>query len=167
MASFRALLAILLAAVFPAALFTASPSAQFRLGREDRHFLEELERRAFRYFWEHSDRATGVARDRARTGGEPREANRANVGSIAATGFALTSYCIAAEEKWIAVAEARDRVRGTLRFFAERAPREHGWFYHWLDSSTGERIRNSELSSIDTALLMGGVLTARQCFHGD
>ena len=55
----------------------------------------------------------------------------------------------------------------TLRFFAERAPQEHGWFLHWMDSATGERRWQSEFSSIDTALLLAGVLTARQCFRED
>src|SRR3712207_9439633 len=63
--------------------------------------------------------------------------------------------------------EAKRRVLTTLRFFAERAPQEHGWFLHWMDSETGERRWNSETSSIDTALLLAGVLTARQFFRED
>jgi hypothetical protein len=54
-----------------------------------------------------------------------------------------------------------------LRFFADRAPSEHGWFYHWLDVETGERRWKSEVSSIDTALLVAGALTARQYFADD
>src|SRR5206468_4089121 len=75
--------------------------------------------------------------------------------------------CIAAEHRWIARDAARTRVLTTRRFFAEKAPREHGWFYHWLDSQTGERVWKSEVSSIDTALLLAGVLTARQYFRND
>ena len=55
----------------------------------------------------------------------------------------------------------------TLRFFANQAFQEHGWFYHWLDTKTGERRWKSEVSSIDTALLLAGVLTARQYFRDD
>jgi hypothetical protein len=58
-------------------------------------------------------------------------------------------------------------VRLTLRFFAARATEEHGWFYHWQDQPTGARRWRSEISSIDTALLLAGVLTARQCFRED
>jgi hypothetical protein len=89
------------------------------------------------------------------------------VASIAATGFALTSYCIADERKWISPAEARTRTRRTLDFFANRAFHKNGWFYHWLDQKTGERRWRSEASSIDTALLLGGVLSVRQCFADD
>ncbi len=94
------------------------------------------------------------------------EAHR-DVASIAATGFGLTALCIAADRRWLDPHEARDRVRVTLRFFAARATNFHGWFYHWMDARTGERRWNSEVSSIDTALLLGGVLTARQAFHND
>jgi hypothetical protein len=59
------------------------------------------------------------------------------------------------------------RVRTTLRFFASRAFHKNGWFYHWIDARTGERRWQSEVSSIDTALLVAGVLTAGQYFRED
>jgi hypothetical protein len=90
-----------------------------------------------------------------------------NVASIAATGFGLTSICIAAERRWINAKEARQRVRTTLRFFANVAFHKNGWFYHWIDAKTGERRWNSEVSSIDTALLLAGVLTVRQYYKND
>ncbi len=58
-------------------------------------------------------------------------------------------------------------MRATLRFFATRARHERGWFYHWMDTATGERRWQSEVSSIDSALLLAGVLTARQKFRED
>jgi hypothetical protein len=141
----------------------------------DDQFLEDLSRRSFQFFWEFSDPDTGLTRDRAKTDGTPYDnQNRRDIGSIAATGFALAGLCIAAERGWVKPDEARTRVRNCLRFFADHAPREHGWFYHWMNVKTGERTgvqqnseKKSELSSIDTALLMGGILTARQYFHKD
>jgi hypothetical protein len=62
-------------------------------------------------------------------------------------------------------AAIRDRVRQTLRFLARRLPNEHGFFYHFIDIETGERVWNCELSSIDTSLLLCGVLTVRQHFN--
>ncbi len=135
--------------------------------RTDDAFLEDLSHRTFRYFLEQSDPKTGLVLDRVRTDGSPADENHRNVASIAATGFGLTALCIAAERRWIQPSDARERVRNTLRFFAERALKEHGWFYHWLDVNTGERKWKSEVSSIDTALLIGGALTARQYFHED
>ncbi len=133
----------------------------------DEEFLEDLERRSFQYFWEQSDAQTGLVLDRARTDGLPHDERHRNVASIAATGFGLTAICIAAERGWIKPHEARARVRSSLSFFAERAPHKRGWFYHWMDWRTGARAWNSEVSSIDTALLLSGILTARQYFSDD
>jgi len=93
--------------------------------------------------------------------------NHRDVASIAATGFGLTALCIAAERRWITTDEARQRVRTTLRFFRHKAFQKNGWFYHWMDAKTGERRWQSEVSSIDTALLLAGILTARQRFSDD
>ena len=130
-------------------------------------FINDLQQRSFRYFWEQADPNTGLVPDRARMDGSSLDENHRNVASIAATGFGLTSLCIAADRNWIPRNDALDRARNTLRFFDARAFQQRGWFYHWLDSRTGERRWNSEVSSIDTALLLAGVLTARQCFASD
>lgn len=130
-------------------------------------FIDDLQQRSFRYFWEQANPQTGLVPDRARMDGSPLDTTHQNVASIAATGFGLTSLCIAADRGWISKAEALERTRNTLRFFDTRAFQQRGWFYHWLDAKTGERRWNSEVSSIDTALLLAGVLTVRQCFRDD
>ena len=127
-------------------------------------FIDDLQQRSFRYFWEQADPQTGLVPDRARMDGSPLPPSHLNVASIAATGFGLTGLCIAAERKWIDREQALERVRNTLRFFAARAFHQRGWFYHWLDAKTGERRWKSEVSSIDTALLLGGVLTVAAIF---
>jgi hypothetical protein len=135
----------------------------------DEAFLEDLSRRSFQYFWDHGDPHTGLVLDRAHTNGEGhREGeNSYGIASSAATGFGLTALCIAAERGWVGRREALERVQTTLRFFAGRAEQMHGWFYHWMDQRSGERRWKSEFSSIDTALLLAGVLTARQYFRTD
>jgi hypothetical protein len=130
-------------------------------------FLEDLQQRSFRYFWEQADPNTGLVPDRARVDGSTLPASHQNVASIAATGFGLTALCIAADRNWVDQVQVRERARNTLRFFDARAFQQHGWFYHWMDAKTGERRWNSEVSSIDTALLLAGVLTVRQCFRDD
>ena len=130
-------------------------------------FLNDLQQRSFRYFWEQADPQTGLVPDRARIDGSSLPSSHQNVASIAATGFGLTALCLAADKGWVQQAQARERTRNTLRFFAARAFQQRGWFYHWMDAKTGERRWNSEVSSIDTALLLAGVLTARQCFRDD
>ena len=131
--------------------------------------MEDLERRAFLFFWEHSDPKTGLTLDRAHTNGTSPQQNDTHyrIASIAATGFGLSGICIAADHGWITHQEAIERTKNTLEFFADRAINKNGWFYHWMDAATGERRWNSEISSIDTALLLGGVLTAKQCLGDD
>ncbi|MFB3828055.1 MAG: glucoamylase family protein [Bryobacteraceae bacterium] len=145
-----------------------------KLSSEDDRFLEDLSRRSFQYFWEHTDPETGITRGRAKADGAPYDPVRRDIGSIAVTGFGLAGLCIAAQRGWVRPDEARTRVRNALRFFADHAPQEHGWFFHWMNVKTGQRsgvletsAKKSELSSIDTALLMGGILTARQYFKKD
>jgi hypothetical protein len=139
----------------------------YQLTQSDQTFLEDLSKRSFQYFWEQADAGTGLVLDRARTDGSPSDENHREVASIAATGFGLTALCIAAERGWIPREQARKRVLATITFLADKAPREHGWFYHWMNFKSGARAWRSEISSIDTALLMAGVLTARQAFIDD
>ncbi len=145
----------------------AQNNSQQSFSARDEVFLEDLQRRSFQYFWEQSGAATGLVLDRTRTDGSPADENHRAIASIATTGFGLTGLCIAAERGWVKRDAARERVRTTLRFFAERAMQEHGWFYHWMDVNTGERKWKSEVSSIDTALLVAGALTAKQYFRED
>ncbi len=137
------------------------------LSVEDDALLEDLSKRSFMFFWEQADLETGIVRDRARTDGSPVEGKSRDIGSIASVGFGLTGLCVAAERGWVPRTAAVDRTRTTLRFFAERMEHQRGWFYHFVNIRTGAREWKSELSSIDTALLLAGVLTVRQCFAGD
>jgi hypothetical protein len=143
------------------------------LSAEDDEFLDALSQRCFRYFWDYTDPGTGLTRGRCRADGAPYAENRRDIGSIAVTGFGLAGLCIAASRGWITHGEARARLRSALHFFTYDAPREHGWFYHWMNVKSGRRTgvletsEKSELSSIDTALLMGGILAARGYFRHD
>jgi hypothetical protein len=150
------------------ALVASHPGGDdFDLSPADVALLEYLSRRAFMFFWEQADPETGIVRDRARTDGEPPDQQAREIGSIATVGFGLTGMCIAAERGWLPRRQTVDRTRTTLRFFAGRMQQEHGWFYHFVNLHTGAREWRSELSSIDTALLLAGVLTARRCFADD
>jgi hypothetical protein len=130
----------------------------------DERFLGELERCACLFFWEQASPATGQILDRARidlNGAlDPRR-----MSSIAATGFGLTALCIADSRNYVPHAQFVERVRATLDFHLNKLPEVHGFFYHFNDIETGARIGNCELSSIDTSLLLCGVLTARAYFH--
>jgi hypothetical protein len=120
------------------------------------HLLDEVERRACRYFFEMADPDTGLVLDRALTNAP----YAASVASIAATGFGLSALAIADSRRYLDHDKAEARTRTTLKFLCERAAQEHGFFYHFVDSSTGERIWKSEASSVDTAWLLCGTLHA-------
>ena len=87
--------------------------------------------------------------------------------SIAATGFGLTGLCIADHRGWEDKRKIRERVKNTLRFVATRVPQAHGFFCHFLNFQNGERAFQSEVSSIDTALFICGVLTCKAYFDDD
>ena len=144
----------------------ASPADPPPLSTSDDEFLDDVSRRAFGYFLEQADASTGLVFDRARADGARPAGASSNVASTAATGFGLSALAIGARRGWIDAPAARKRVSATLRHFAEAATHVHGWFYHFQDAASGQRVWQSEVSSIDTALLLAGVLTARQAFDG-
>jgi hypothetical protein len=154
-------------AAAPSAPATPSAPSAHVLSPQDRDFVEDLEHRGVMYFWEQADHGTGLVLDRASADGGRAKGPSRDIASIAATGFGLSAICIGAKRGWIPRDQAIERVRTTLRFFAERADQEHGWFYHWMDVSSGERKWDSETSSVDTAFLLAGVLTAAQFFSSD
>ncbi len=139
----------------------------FRLTRADDAFLDDMERRACLYFVEQAGAESGQVLDRAAFYGNGGRIDPRPMASIAATGFGLTALCIGDRRGYLSHASARAQVLRTLRFHAEDLPHEHGFFYHFNDVTTGKPFAFSEVSSIDTALLLCGVLTARAHFASD
>jgi hypothetical protein len=121
--------------------------------------------KAFAFFWNETHPETGQTKDRARNLLSA-PADTYTVASIASTGYMLASLCIGAERGWVSRREAEERALTSLRFLAETMPSKEGFYYHFTDWRTGERVWKSELSSIDTALLMQGALVAGQYFGG-
>lgn len=127
--------------------------------------LDTLSRRTFDFFWERSPATTGLTPDRWPT---------QSFSSIAAVGFALTAYGIGAEQGYVSREAAAERTLTTLRFFHQlpQGPEAagtggyQGFFYHFLDPVSGVRFQTVELSTVDTALLMAGVLFCQQYFDG-
>jgi hypothetical protein len=130
------------------------------LSPQDDQFLDELERAEFQFFLEQANPETGLVKDRCNVRGN----DTTTVASVAATGFGLTALCIGEKRKWISLHDARDRVLTTLRSLWRKLPNHRGFFFHYADVNTAARLWDSEVSSIDTAILLCGVLTCRQYF---
>ena len=128
-------------------------------------YIDATARLAFDYFWEQANPANGLVKDRSTPG---------SASSIAAVGFGLSAITIAADRGWITRDQAVGRTLATLEFFATCPQGEaasgvcgyRGFFYHFLDMQTGNRQGTNELSTIDTALLLGGVLHASRYYDG-
>lgn len=128
--------------------------------QDQESFLEEVEKANFLFFWEEANPYTGLVKDRTQANGP----DARDVASIAATGFGLTALCIADRRGWQETKKLQERARATLRYLWKEAAHEHGFFLHWMKMHSGERAFNSEVSSIDTALLLCGILTCRAHF---
>jgi hypothetical protein len=133
----------------------------------DAALLDDVERRSFQFFWDLADPRTLLIPDRAPT---------PSFSSIAAVGFGLTAYGIGAERGYVTRAAAAERTLATVRSLLamKQGPEPRGisgykgFFYHFLDMRTAERFKTVELSTVDTSLLMAGVLFAQSYFdRGD
>jgi hypothetical protein len=128
-------------------------------------FLDYLQQANFDYFWYAANPNNGLVPDRSTTG---------SACSIAAVGFGLTAIGIGIDHGWISRTQGVTRVIATLNTFLNgpQGPGTtgvigyNGWFYHFLDMNTALRSPGSELSSIDTVLLLSGILYCKQYFNG-
>ena len=166
----RAVAAILTrVAAAPAALAQAESTAQKITvatppGATNDVLLDTLQHKAFAFFWNESHADTGLTKDRARNFDDP---DTFDVASTASTGYALAALPIGVERGWVTRNAAQERALQTLRTVYDKLPSNHGFFYHFIHWKTGARVWNSELSTIDTALLLLGALTAGQYFKGE
>jgi hypothetical protein len=124
-------------------------------------FLDQIQQATFLFFWEQANPTTGLVKDRALAAG----GDSSTVASIAATGFGLTALCIGHSRGYGDAAQIQTRVTNTLTFLLNQFANVNGFFYHFVDMNTGDRVWSSEVSSIDTSILLCGVLTCRQYFQ--
>ncbi len=143
------------------------PVGTFTPSAADISFLDDLERQGCLYFWEQASPTTGQVLDHAANNLAGQMDPTTTQASIAATGFGLTSLCIADQRGYLpnaTHAQIVERVRATLSFHLNSMPDENGFFYHFNDVNTGQPLSGTEVSSIDTAWLLCGILTAQAYF---
>jgi hypothetical protein len=127
---------------------------------DEEALLNDIEHACFSFFWEQAGKVTGLIKDRTNV----RNQDRTVLASIAATGFGLTALCIGHKRGFVSYSAARDRAVTTLRSLANWQPNHRGFFFHFVNVDTGERVVDSEVSSVDTAILLCGILTCRAHF---
>jgi hypothetical protein len=124
---------------------------------DDESLLDEIQKRTFMYLWKEVNPENGLVKDRS-TEDSP--------SSIAAVGMALSAIPIGIERGWITYDQGYERALTTLKTFVEgKVEGLNGFFYHFVNMNTGKREWQCELSSIDTALLVAGALTAGSYFE--
>ncbi len=134
------------------------------LSPKDDAFLDMIEKKAFLFFQEGQNMTTGLFLD-ASGGGDA---------SIAACGMGLTALCVGASRGWMAPDMAEKRALMGIRAFLRTADGglgaaegKWGFFFHFLDPETGKRAHDSEISTVDTAILLAGAITAGEYFGGE
>lgn len=128
----------------------------------DEAFLNDLESRTIKYFYSETNPATGLIPDGALANG----GSNGSASSIAAIGFGLSALTIADQRGFLTHTEAYQRALTTVNFLYNNAAHVNGFYYHFLNTTTGARSGTSELSTIDTALLMAGVLNVAAYWSG-
>ncbi|TCV92827.1 hypothetical protein EC912_106166 [Luteibacter rhizovicinus] len=129
--------------------------------------IADLEKRTFQWFWDSANPSNGLIPDHYPTD---------SFASIASVGFGLTAYGVGVERGYVTRQQAIERTLTTLRFFNNSAQNDsedgatgfHGFYYHFLDMQSGKRFaRWVEVSTVDTTLLLGGVLFAQSYYDRD
>ncbi len=144
-------------------VFKSNGKINYHLSNDDVKLLDSIQYRSFLYFINESNSETGLIKDRSASWAPA---------SIAAIGFALPSYAVGVERNWISRHEAAKITLNTLKFFLNsvqspdtNATGYKGFYYHFLRMNSGTREWNCELSSIDTGLLMMGIIFARNYYN--
>jgi hypothetical protein len=138
---------------------------QVELSKIQRDMLDDLQNKSFAYFLEQCNPANGLVADSTWEN---------SPASIAAVGFSLPVYAVGVEHGWMRREEAVERTLSVLRFFSKNGggpqPDElgaQGFYYHFLDMQTGQRLGQCEISTIDSAILIAGMLAAGAYYQDD
>jgi len=143
---------------------TVFPAELLKL--DDAALLEAVARQTFRFFWEGAEPASLMARDRTATDKDPPD----DLVAVGGTGFGVMALVVAVERGWVSRADALSRFSHMLGVL-EGAERHHGAYPHFLHGRTGQTIpfgpKDDGGDLVETALLMMGLLAARQYFAED
>ncbi|MFU8843434.1 MAG: glucoamylase family protein [Bacteroidales bacterium] len=146
-------------------VFKSQGAIDYPLSEEDEQMLDSIQKKTFLFFLHEHHPEWGILKDRAAEWAPS---------SIASTGFGIPAFAIGAEREWITREQAAQITLNILNFFMNsdqstdpNGDGYKGFYYHFLKMDTGTREWNCELSSVDTGLLMMGILFARNYYNLD
>lgn len=158
-------LGLLLSLVFATLILNAQKTSDWNnLSIQDQNFLDLTQKKAFDYFWEGFNSKTGLIADKS----------KGTRTSVANSGFGLSAFIVGINRGWVTKQEVYKRVLITLNSYYKDPNDENdlcvegkfGLFYHFVDAYTGKRFGRCEVSTIDSAILMAGVLHVMTYFKG-
>ncbi len=149
----------------PQLAFKSGGRVNYPLTPDQESMLDSIQRKTFLFFLNEHHPEKGIVKDRT-AGWAP--------ASIASTGFGIPSFAIGAERNWITREQAAQITLNILNFFKKSVQSADpnvtgykGFYYHFLKMDSGTREWNCELSSVDTGLLMMGIIFARNYYNKD
>ncbi len=146
-------------------VYKSAGKINYQINKDDSSMLDSIQYHTFQFFMGEHHPEYGIVKDRAASWAPA---------SIASTGFGIACFAIGAERHWITRDEAADITLKIMQFFANstqntdtNATGYKGFYYHFLRMNSGTREWNCELSSIDSGLLMMGIIFARNYYNLD
>jgi hypothetical protein len=126
----------------------------------DDELLTKIQQQTFKYFYDFGHPQSGMARERNTSG---------DIVTSGGTGFGVMALVTGIHRNFITRTEGLVRVQKIVTFL-KTADRFHGAYPHWINGSSGAVVPFSQKDNggdlVETALLMQGLLTARQYFNG-
>ncbi|TWT31350.1 glucoamylase family protein [Blastopirellula retiformator] len=154
-------LPLVMSGLLPRKAFSETISTDSAAGLDGEALVRDMQRRCYRYFLEAADSQTQLIADRAAADGNGYSAHA----SSAACGFGLAAHSIAAQHDWVPRVEIERRTKTMLHSLVHLVEHEKGFVYHFFDGRKGTRAMRCEASTIDTALMLAGALTAQVAFR--
>ncbi len=146
-------------------VYKSQGKVQYKLSADETAMLDSIQRKTFEFFMQEHHADWGIVKDRAAKWAPA---------SIASTGFGLPCFAIGAEKQWISREQAAEITLKILHFFANSPQNTDtngigykGFYYHFLKMDSGRREWNCELSTIDSGILMMGIIFARNYYNKD
>lgn len=122
--------------------------------------LTKVQQQTFKYFWDFAHPTSGLIRERNTSG---------DIVTTGGTGFGVMAIIVGIERGFITRGDGSLRVAKIADFLLNNTTKVKGAFSHWVNGATGAiqpfSAKDDGADIVETALLMQGLLTAREYFN--